>query len=208
MAETMVREFQERTGIGVDGKIGKQTAKKIQEVFNLEYPWMMLGQMEVESASFTAARENGNYSSKQLKKVFSYYANRPAEADEDQRKEKVIFNKVYADKNRKKGYELGNTQPEDGWYFRGNGGLGLTGRRNHKRFENWLVEQGLCNPNDIMLNPDLVWQKFYFESAYWFFLDNNLLNITDVKTLSKRVNGTEIHLDERKAATEKYRKMF
>jgi len=204
-----IKAFQQKHKLDDDGIVGKNTARKIAEVFNLKHPALFLGQLSHESSNFTKVREEGHrYTAKRLQEVFSYYRNRPVEAQQDAFNEKAIFNKVYADKNRKKGYELGNVHPNDGWYFRGNGPLMLTGRRNHKAFENWLVSKGLLKSGALMNNPDIVWKQFYLESAIWFFEVNNLFNITDVKKLTLRVNGGTNGLADRIEQTNKFNKYF
>lgn len=205
----MVKDFQKKHQLDDDGIVGKNTARKIAEVFNLKHPALFLGQLSHESTRFTKVREEGHkYTAKRLQEVFSYYRNRPVEASQDAFNEKAIFNKVYYDKNRKKGYELGNIHPTDGWYFRGNGPLMLTGRSNHKKFETWLVSKGKLKSGALMNNPDKLWRDFYFESAIWFFEVNNLFSITDVKKLSLRVNGTTIGLQDRINETDKFSKYF
>ena len=103
---------------------------------------------------------------------------------------------------------MGNSNPNDGYYFRGRGAIQLTGRNNYKAFENWLVKKGLCKPNEIMLNTDLVFQKFYIESAIFFFDTNNLWSITDVVKLTKKVNGGTNGLQDRINRTLRYEKWF
>ena len=209
---TKLAYFQCLHGLPVTNKMDKETAKFIVKYYNIKNGAGFLGQMDVESANFKAGREDMRYSEKTLLK-FSYYKKRPKEAKADAYQQITIANKVYADVNRTS--KLGNTQPNDGWYFRGNGAIQLTGRFNHKSFENWLVAKKLVKPNEIMLNPDLVWQKFYIESAVYFFEKNKLWGIMDNTKLSKAINlgdpnspHTPNHLKERGERTEYYRKLI
>ena len=196
----MLVDFQKKYGLVADGKFGPITAKKIVEVFRIKHPAQFFGQVCHESGDFKLKEENLNYSSSRLLQVFpkyfnltnvTRYANKPID----------IANRVY-------GGRMGNTQPNDGYYFRGRGVIQLTGRNNYKSFENWLVNKGLAKPNEIMLNPDLVWQKFYIESAIFFFDVNNLWNISDVKTLTNRINGGCNGLEDRINRTKKYQSWF
>lgn len=196
----MLKEFQKKYGLVDDGIFGKNTARKIAEVYNIKYPALFFGQVAHESGDFKLKEENLNYSANRLLQVFpkyfnltnvTRYANKPID----------IANRVY-------GGRMGNKNPNDGYYFRGRGAIQLTGRNNYKAFENWLVDKGLVKPNEIMLNPDLVWQKFYIESAIFFFDVNNLWNISDVKVLTKRINGGYNGLDDRINRTKKYQSWF
>ena len=196
----MLVDFQKKYNLNADGKFGSITAKKIVKVFNIKHPAEFFGQVCHESGDLTLKEENLNYSAKRLLQVFpkyfnqtnvNRYANRPQE----------IGNRVY-------GGRMGNKNPNDGYYFRGRGAIQLTGRDNYKSFENWLVQKGLCKPNEIMLNPDLVWKEFYIESAIWFFDKNNLWNITDVTILTKRINGGTNGLQDRINRTQKYKLWF
>ena len=196
----MLIDFQRKHGLVSDGKFGPLTAKKIVEVFKIKYPAQFFGQVCHESADLTLKEENLNYSAKRLLEIFPKYfnltnVNRYANKPQD------IGNRVY-------GGRMGNKNTNDGYYFRGRGALQLTGRESYKEFENWLVKEGLCKPNDIMLNPDLVWKDFYIESAIWYFDKNNLWNITDVETLTKRVNGGLHGYQDRLQRTKKYKSWF
>lgn len=192
----MLKEFQKKHGLVADGIFGKNTARKIAEVYNIKYPAQFFGQVAHESGDFKLSTENLNYSAGRLLQVFpkyfnltnvNRYANKPID----------IANRVY-------GGRMGNKNANDGYYFRGRGAIQLTGRNNYKAFEKWL---GLEN-NEIMLNPDLVATKYYIESAIFFFDVNNLWSITDVTALTKRVNGGLNGLTDRIARTNKYKSWF
>lgn len=191
-----LKEFQSSHGLVADGIFGKNTARKIAEVYKIKNPAQFFGQVAHESGDFKLSTENLNYSASRLLQVFPKYfnltnVNRYANKPQD------IANRVY-------GGRMGNINANDGWYFRGRGAIQLTGRNNYKAFEKWL---GLKN-NEIMLNPDLVATKYYIESAIFFFDVNNLWNISDVTTLTKRVNGGTNGLSDRIARTNKYKSWF
>ena len=62
--------------------------------------------------------------------------------------------RAYFDKyepNRAAGRSVGNTDPGDGWRFRGRGYVQLTGRRNYARA---TQELGLAPDADLIENPD------------------------------------------------------
>ena len=196
----MLVDFQKKYGLVADGKFGPITAKKITEVFKIKHPAQFFGQVCHESLDLTLKEENLNYSASRLLQVFPKYFNL-TNVNRYVNKPQEIGNRVY-------GGRIGNKNPNDGYYFRGRGAIQLTGRDNYKSFENWLVQKGLCKPNEIMLNPDLVWKEFYIESAIWFFDKNNLWNITDVTILTKRINGGTNGLQDRINRTQKYKLWF
>ena len=196
----MLVDFQKKYGLVADGKFGPITAKKITEVFKIKHPAQFFGQVCHESLDLTLKEENLNYSASRLLQVFpkyfnltnvTRYANKPQE----------IGNRIY-------GRRMGNKNPNDGYYFRGRGAIQLTGRNNYKAFENWLLEKELCKSNEIMINPDLVWKEYYIESAIFFFDANNLWDIADVETLTKRVNGGLNGYQDRLQRTKKYKSWF
>lgn len=196
----MLVDFQKKYGLVADGKFGPITAKKITEVFKIKHPAQFFGQVCHESLDLTLKEENLNYSASRLLQVFPKYFNL-TNVNRYANKPQEIGNRVY-------GGRMGNKNPNDGYYFRGRGAIQLTGCDNYKSFENWLVQKGLCKPNEIMLNPDLVWKEFYIESAIWFFDKNNLWNITDVTILTKRINGGTNGLQDRINRTQKYKSWF
>ena len=59
----------------------------------------------------------------------------------------------------------GNTQPDDGWIFRGRGGIQLTGRGTYQRFANYIKRP------DIMANPDLIAKDIELaaRSSAWYW---------------------------------------
>ncbi|WP_313386890.1 glycoside hydrolase family 19 protein [Chishuiella sp.] len=197
----MLIDFQKKYGLVADGVFGKNTARKIAEVFNIKYPALFFGQVCHESTNLTLKEENLNYTASRLQEVFPSYFKTYSKAKEYERNPKKLANLVY-------GGRMGNINPNDGYYFRGRGAIQLTGRDNYKEFENWLVKKGLCKPNEIMNNPDLVWKEFYIESAIFFFDKNNLWNISNVTTLTKRVNGGTNGLQDRINKTTQYAKWF
>ena len=196
----MLVDFQKQYGLVADGKFGPITAKKIVEVFKIKHPAQFFGQVCHESADLTLKEENLNYSASRLLQVFPKYFNL-TNVNRYAGKPIEIGNRVY-------GSRMGHKNANDGYYFRGRGAIQLTGRNNYKAFENWLVKKGLCKSNEIMLDPDLVWKKYYIESAIFFFDTNNLWNITDVLNLTKKVNGGTNGLQDRINRTLRYEKWF
>lgn len=208
------KDFQLKHGLHVDGIIGKNTVKKMGEVFgvygnNLAH---FLGQFHHETAGFTKSVENLNYSVAGLKSTFSYYANRPKEAQEDGRTwykkadQETIANKVYWDKNRLLPYRLGNDLWGDGWKYRGRG-FQLTGKWNYQGFSE-------DNNVDAVADPDIVANEFFWQSGIWFFKKKNIFRHTSTVTIesitkvTKLVNGGTNGLEERIRLTRVYERLI
>lgn len=96
-----------------------------------------LAQVFWESGGLTIEYENGNYSAKRLIEIFGVNRHSAAiTSDEAQRlayHPEAIFERVYGLGNPKKARELGNTEPGDGYRYRGTGLLQTTGRGNFRR---------------------------------------------------------------------------
>ena len=148
-----------------------------------------------ESQDFCALSENLNYRQETLLKVFPrYFGPGKRNAAEYARNPEKIANYVYMDEFRTS--KLGNTQPGDGWRFRGRGLKQLTGRDNYTRFAkdyNMTAEQAA---------EWLETKEGALASALWFWNTNKLNAIADtadVAALTKKINGGNIGLPDRQA---------
>jgi putative chitinase len=81
---------------------------------------------------------------------------------------------------------MGNTEPGDGWRFRGRGPIQLTGRSNYKEIGDFV---GL----DLIGNPDLAIQRQHMmltQAGYWAKNDlNRFADAGDFRGLTKAING-------------------
>lgn len=148
-----------------------------------------------ESQEFQALSENLSYRQETLLKVFPrYFGPGKRNAAEYARNPEKIANYVYMDEFRTS--KLGNTQPGDGWRFRGRGLKQLTGRDNYTRFAkdyNMTAEQAA---------EWLETKEGALASALWFWNTNKLNAIADtadVAALTKKINGGNIGLPDRQA---------
>ena len=152
-----------------------------------------IGQCAHESNNFKTLEENLHYSVNGLMRtwpsrfptldVATKYANNP----------EAIANKVYAGR-------MGNIEEGDGWRYHGRGLIQLTGRENYANCGFGLGVDLLSNP-DWLLDP-----KYAALSAGWFWGKrglNSLADAQDFETITKRINGGLIGLDDRKAKTAK-----
>ena len=153
-----------------------------------------IAQCAHESNNFRSLEENLNYSEDALLRVFGrYFGKAPkASASEYARNPEMIANRVYNDEFRK--YKMGNTQPGDGWMFRGRGLKQLTGRENYTKFGK-SVKMSAEQAAEYVAT-----EKGSIESACWFWNNKKLNAIADtgnIKKLTKVINGGDIGLADR-----------
>src|SRR5262245_21913929 len=89
---------------------------------------------------------------------------------------------------------LGNTQQGDGFRYRGRGPIQITGRANYKKYGDLLGVDLIGNP-DLAATP-----QFAFSTAGLFWKLNGLNELADVQdftTITKRINGGLNGLAER-----------
>jgi putative chitinase len=151
-----------------------------------------IAQCAHESGNFMVLRENLNYRAATLRKIFPKYFPNDAIANEyanKPNKQEAIANLVYANR-------MGNGPPEsgDGWRYAGKGLIQLTGKSNYTWFAASLqipVEEA----SEYLLTFEGAAQ-----SACWFWETNNLnqwADKGDIVTLTKRINGGTIGLEDR-----------
>lgn len=148
-----------------------------------------------ESQDFCALSENLSYRQETLLKVFPrYFGPGKRNAAEYAKNPEKIANYVYMDEFRTS--KLGNTQPGDGWRFRGRGLKQLTGRDNYTRF---------AKDYGMTAEEAAAWvetKEGALASALWFWNTNKLNPIADtgnVAALTKKINGGDIGLADRQA---------
>lgn len=196
-----IKAFQANNGLIPDGVVGKKTISKIKEVYNMNIieASHFLGQIDHETGGFVYNTENLNYSSDRLLQIFSKYFPTRELADKYSRKPRKIANKVYANRMGN-----GDESSGDGWKYKGHGSIQLTGFNNYKKFSEYV------NDPEILENPSIINEKYYLETAYWYFKANNIFNIcTDIeistiKKVTKKINGGYNNLNHRIKLTEKY----
>jgi putative chitinase len=152
-----------------------------------------LAQCAHESGGFRALKENLNYRAETLRKIFpkyfptdelaQAYANMP-------NKQEAIANRVYASRMGN-----GDEASGDGFRYCGRGLIQLTGKQNYTRFAESLeipVEEA---------SEFLSTFEGAIQSACWFWESNNLNQYADsgdILTMTKRINGGTIGLEDRK----------
>jgi putative chitinase len=165
------------------------------DMFNINTPLRLahfLAQCSHESGNFKFVKENLNYSAQGLRATFSKYFPTDAIARQYERQPQKIGSRVYANRMGN-----GDEASGEGFKFCGRGYIQLTGKNNYKEFSDFIGE-------DCVANPDLVANKYPLTSAGFFFNKNNLWVVCDkgdtkevVTSVTKRVNGGTIGLDDR-----------
>jgi len=148
-----------------------------------------IGQRQHESNNFRVLEENLHYSADGLMRVWPSRFNSRVVAEAYANQPEKIANKVYAGR-------MGNGTEEtgDGWAYHGRGLIQLTGRDNYKNCGDAL---GLA----LITNPELLaMPKGACLSAGWFWNKHGLNELADAKdfeTMTKRINGGTLGLDDR-----------
>lgn len=152
-----------------------------------------IAQCAHESGGFMVLKENLNYKPASLRKLFSKYFPTDELANQycsKPNKQAAIANRIY-------GGRMGNGDESsgDGYRFCGRGLIQLTGRSNYQSFADSLE----MNIDDV---PEyLATFEGAAQSACWFWETNKLnqwADAGDILTLTKRINGGTIGLEDRK----------
>jgi len=148
-----------------------------------------LAQCAHESGGFVFLKENLNYKAASLRRVFPKYFTDDATAAAYAMQPEKIANRVYANRMGN-----GDEASGDGWRYCGRGLIQLTGKNNYTFFAASL---------DIPVEEASEYLQT-FEGAVQsacFFWEQNKLNqwadAGDILTLTKRINGGTIGLEDR-----------
>jgi putative chitinase len=142
-----------------------------------------------ESGNFTALHENLNYRAVTLRKVFPKYFPTDDMAAQYAQQPERIANRVY-------GGRMGNGPEEsgDGFRYCGRGLIQLTGKSNYQAFAESIETPVEQIPEFLATFEGAV------QSACWFWESNNLNQYADsgdIVTMTKRINGGTIGLEDR-----------
>jgi putative chitinase len=148
-----------------------------------------IAQCTHESGGFKRLKENLNYKWESLRKVFPKYFPTDELAQEYAHKQEQIANRVY-------GGRMGNGDESsgDGFRYCGRGLIQLTGRNNYTKFAESI---GM-----VVEEVPALLETFEgaVKSACWFWKTNNLnqyADAGDILTMTKRINGGTIGLEDR-----------
>jgi putative chitinase len=151
-----------------------------------------IAQCAHESGNFKFLKENLNYKAASLRKVFPKYFPDDALAEQyasKPNKQEAIANRIYANRMGN-----GDEASGDGFRYLGRGLIQLTGKNNYT-----LFAASIDTPLEEI--PEYL-QTFEgaVQSACWFWDQNNLnkeADAKDIKTMTRKINGGYIGLDDR-----------
>jgi putative chitinase len=177
--------------LGIDSKWLEPLEETFEkyEINTPERQACFIGQCAHESGNFKILQENLNYSAEGLMKTWPSRFPTKEIADQYARQPAKIAGKVYNGR-------LGNTSEEEASKYLGRGLIQLTGKENYGNCGSSLGVDFLSNP-DLLSDP-----KYAALSAGWFWNKkglNSLADSSDIETMTKRINGGLIGLDDRKA---------
>jgi putative chitinase len=159
-----------------------------------------MAQCAHESAEFTAIKENLNYGAPGLLATFKKYFPTEDLAKQYERKPEKIANRVYASRMGN-----GDEASGDGFKFCGRGLIQITGKDNYTRFGK-SIDMDVDKVSIYMTTIDGA-----VESACWFWKVNNLnklADVSDIKQMTKIINGGYNGLEDRQAHYDKALKIF
>lgn len=148
-----------------------------------------VGQLAHESVGFTRFEERLSYGAPRLVVIWPTRFPDLAAAAPYARNPVLLANSVYADR-----LGNGNQGSGDGYRFRGRGPIQLTGRANY-RAAGQAIDVDLIAEPDRLLEPAVG-----LLAAGWFWKSkglNELADIDDITSITKRINGGLIGLADR-----------
>lgn len=181
--------------LGIDGKWLEPLLETFEK-YDISTPKRQacfIGQAMHESGGFKNLVENLNYSATGLMRTWPSRFPDLDVADKYAHNAEKIANKVYSGR-------MGNTEEGDGFAYRGRGIFQLTGKENYKNCSDGI---GV----DLIANPELLQEpKCASLSAGWYWNKRNLnqyADSMDIETITKKINGGTIGLEDRKAKINK-----
>jgi len=148
-----------------------------------------IAQTAHESGNYVFLKENLNYKAASLRKVFGKYFPTDELAAQYANKGEMIANRVYANRMGN-----GDEASGDGYRYCGRGLIQLTGKSNYQAFAD-SIETPVEEVSEYLGTFEGAVQ-----SACWFWESNNLnqwADKGDILTLTKRINGGTIGLEDR-----------
>lgn len=144
---------------------------------------LLIAHIGHESSDLARLVENMNYSADRLMVVWPSRFKTIERAMMYERNAEKLANEVY-------GSRMGNTDPGDGWRFRGRGPIQITGRNNYNKC-------GRAIGRDLLTYPDILAtdKSAGIESAIWYW--QTQVRHHDIEGSTRDINGGLNGLDDR-----------
>jgi putative chitinase len=150
---------------------------------------MFLANILQESLEMNHKEENMNYSAKRLVQVWPNRFPNTAAAEPYAHNPVALSNKTY-------GGRMGNTQPNDGYTFKGAAFIGITGRELYTKYAKY-INKTPEEAAELMKSED----RWALDASCWFFaVLKDLVALSkkgDFKAVCKAINGGLIGYDVR-----------
>lgn len=154
-----------------------------------------MGQMHHESGGFTQLEESLYYTPERLQQVWPSRFPDEASTEGFARNPEALGNHVY-------GGRMGNTEPGDGYRYRGRGFTQLTGKDNYTAASESLGIDLVNNP-DMAADPEVA-----AKVATWYWQNREGLSEAaqsgDTREVTRLINGGDNGLADREAQTSRY----
>lgn len=151
-----------------------------------------MAQVAVETRGLSALEENLNYTAERLTEVWPSRFPSLAAAKPFAHNPEALANKTY-------GGRLGNTQPGDGWRYRGSGALQTTGRENFRKAGYEDNPEALRTPGPALKSALQYWKSHNINAA---------ADADDIKLVRKIIQGGSEGLDTAKTWFSKAARIF
>lgn len=170
--------------------LGNKTLLEEYEINTPKRIAAFMAQCGHESGGFVFLSENLNYSAQGLMRVFPKYFPTLELAKQYERNPQKIASRVYANRMGN-----GDEASQQGWLYRGRGLIQVTGKDNYF----WFASSLEITPEEAAEYMQTF--EGAAQSACWYWETtklNALADAGDILTMTKRINGGTIGLEDRK----------
>src|SRR5690606_1126586 len=191
-AQDRIKVLQRMVGASPDGIIGRETLGKFASKYNRTRVQTIhfFANIHHESGGFRVERESMYYTAPRIMEIFGIGRHSAKVNNSEARglagQPYQLAERVYGIGNPSKARELGNTNPGDGWKYRGGGAIQITGGDAYRRF----------GGQKLYDNPELIGTSaYYFTTAVTYFDVRGIwalavdLSDTSIRAVCRRING-------------------
>jgi putative chitinase len=154
-----------------------------------------LAQIMHESGGLTVQFENLNYRAERLAQVWPsrFRPTGPLDPNEFAQNPSKLANEVY-------GRRMGNSEPDDGFKYRGRGLLQLTGKSSYLEATSILRKQDPEAPDFVLMPDEVISPRWCLAIAASEWAErgcNAMADADDIQKITRRINGGLIGLNDR-----------